>query len=161
MLTEKLLAIDPIIIGIYLAVSLLLGIFGSRLLGMNNSKEEDYYLAGRKMPGWLNGMSVAATALNSDVAPLYCGIAVVTGLSGCWFFLSRFGMALLLAAISKQKTALCAVFLFPLFMASWLPLNLVSLLFRTRVWKEIEHGKTVHPALPAASLRRVRSGISD
>ena len=69
--------------------------------------------------------------------------------------------ALLLAAISKQKTALCAVFLFPLFMASWLPLNLVSLLFRTRVWKEIEHGKTVHPALPAASLRRVRSGISD
>ena len=76
MLTEKLLAIDPIIIGIYLAVSLLLGIFGSRLLGMNNSKEEDYYLAGRKMPGWLNGMSVAATALNSDVAPLYCGIAV-------------------------------------------------------------------------------------
>ena len=71
------------------------------------------------------------------------------------------GMALLLAAISKQKTALRAVFLFPLFMASWLPLNLVSLLFRTRVWKEIEHGKTVHPALPAASLRRVRSGISD
>ena len=42
MLTEKLLAIDPIIIGIYLAVSLLLGIFGSRLLGMNTSKEEDY-----------------------------------------------------------------------------------------------------------------------
>ena len=66
---------------------------------MNNSKEDDYYLAGRRMPGWLNGMSVAATALNSDVAPLYCGIAVVTGLSGCWFFLSRFGMALLLAAI--------------------------------------------------------------
>ena len=70
-------------------------------------------------------------------------------------------LALLLAAISKQKTALRAVFLFPVFMASWLPLNLVSLLFRTRVWKEIEHGKTVHPALPAASLRRVRSGISD
>lgn len=99
MLTEKLLAIDPVIIAVYLVVSLLLGIFGSRLLGMNNSKEDDYYLAGRKMPGWLNGMSVAATALNSDVAPLYCGIAVVTGLSGCWFFLSRFGMALLLAAI--------------------------------------------------------------
>ena len=34
--------------------------------------------------------------------------------------------ALLLAAISKQKTALCAVFLFPLFMASWLPLNLAA-----------------------------------
>ena len=29
-------------------VSLLLGIFGGRLLGMNNSREEDYYLAGRK-----------------------------------------------------------------------------------------------------------------
>ncbi len=81
------------------------------------------------------------------------------GLLGGYLAMSAF--ALLLAAISKQKTALCAVFLFPLFMASWLPLNLVSLLFRTRVWKEIEHGKTVHPALPAASLRRVRSGISD
>lgn len=99
MLTDKLLATDPVIIGFYLIASLLLGIFGSRLLGMNNSKEEDYYLAGKKMPGWLNGMSVASTALNSDVAPLYCGIAVVTGLSGCWFFLSRFGMALLIAAI--------------------------------------------------------------
>lgn len=81
------------------------------------------------------------------------------GLLGGYLAMSAF--ALLLAAISKQKTALCAVFLFPLFMASWLPLNLVSLLFRTRVWKEIEHGKTVHPALPAASLRRVRSGIFD
>lgn len=99
MLTDKLLLVDSIMVGLYLAVSLLLGIFGGKLLGMNNSREEDYYLAGRKMPGWLNGMSVAATALNSDVAPLYCGIAVVTGISGCWFFLSRFGMALLLAAI--------------------------------------------------------------
>lgn len=50
--------------------------------------------------------------------------------------------ALLLAAIPKQKTALRAVLLFPVFMASWLPLNLVSLLFRTRVWKEIEHGSS-------------------
>ena len=99
MLTDKLLLVDSIMVGLYLAVSLLLGIFGGKLLGMNNAREEDYYLAGRKMPGWLNGMSVAATALNSDVAPLYCGIAVVTGISGCWFFLSRFGMALLLAAI--------------------------------------------------------------
>ena len=42
MLTEKLLAIDPVIIAVYLVVSLLLGIFGSRLLGLNNTKEDDY-----------------------------------------------------------------------------------------------------------------------
>lgn len=99
MLQNKLLAIDPIIIGIYLVLSLVLGIVGSKIIGMKNDSEEDYYLAGRKMPGWLNGMSVAATALNSDVAPLYCGIAVAAGLSGSWFFLSRFGLALIIGSV--------------------------------------------------------------
>ena len=109
----------------------------------------------------------AALCLVSGIVKvLWKGIVAVSGRNVWPLFVQMrvampVGFALLLAAISKQKTALCAVFLFPLFMASWLPLNLVSLLFRTRVWKEIEHGKTVHPALPAASLRRVRSGISD
>ena len=98
-LTEKLLAIDPIVILLYLILSLVIGLCGNRLLHLKNSSEDDYYLAGRKMPGWLNGISTAATSLNSDVAPVYCGIAVVTGLSGAWFFLSRFGLALLIASL--------------------------------------------------------------
>ena len=55
--------------------------------------------------------------------------------------------ACLLTKLQSGRYDLRAILLFPLFMASWLPLNLVSLLFRTRVWHEIEHGK---PALPAA-----------
>ena len=46
------------------------------------------------------------------------------------------------AKAAATQSALRAVLLFPVFMASWLPLNLVSLLFRTRVWKEIEHGSS-------------------
>lgn len=90
---------DLLVIIIYLLVSLILGIFGSKLMGLSSTKEDDYYLAGRKMPGWLNGLSNAATALNSDVAPLYCGIAVVAGLSGAWFYLSRFCFGMLVVAL--------------------------------------------------------------
>ncbi len=93
------LAIDVIIVAAYLVLSLVIGVIGSRLLGLSGKSEDDYFLAGRKMPGWLNGISLAATALNSDVAPLYCGIAVVAGLSSGWFFISRFGLGLMAAAV--------------------------------------------------------------
>ena len=91
--------IDIAVILIYLALSLILGMLGSRLLGLSGNKEEDYFLAGRKMPGWLNGLSNAATALNSDVAPLYCGVALAAGLSGAWFYLSRFGFGMLIISL--------------------------------------------------------------
>ena len=55
--------------------------------------------------------------------------------------------AALLSMIQGGKKRLRVIFLFPLFMASWLPLNLISLLFRTRTWREIEHGKTALPVL--------------
>jgi len=91
--------VDYIVIIAYLVVSFALGVVGSRLLGLSGDKEEDYFLAGRKMPGWLNGLSNAATALNSDVAPLYCGVAVAAGLSGAWFYLSRFGFGMLIVSL--------------------------------------------------------------
>ena len=37
--------------------------------------------------------------MNADVAPAYCGIAVVVGLPICWFYLSRFGLSLLLGGM--------------------------------------------------------------
>ncbi len=67
------------------------------------------------------------------------------GLAGGFLAMAVF--ACVLTGIQGRGGSLRAILLFPLFMASWLPLNLVSLLFRTRVWREIEHGK---PALPAA-----------
>ena len=67
------------------------------------------------------------------------------GLAGGFLAMALF--ACLLTGMQDGRCNWRAILLFPLFMASWLPLNLVSLLFRTRVWREIEHGK---PALPAA-----------
>lgn len=66
------------------------------------------------------------------------------GLAGGFLAMTMF--ACLLSKIQGGRYNWRAILLFPLFMASWLPLNLVSLLFRTRVWREIEHGK---PAIPA------------
>jgi len=60
---------------------------------------ENYFLAGRNLPGWMNGFSAAATAMNADVAPTYCGMAVVSGVFIYWFFISRFGLALMIAAV--------------------------------------------------------------
>src|SRR6476660_3940061 len=37
--------------------------------------------------------------MNADVAPAYSGFAVATGLFVCWFYLSRFGIALFFGAI--------------------------------------------------------------
>lgn len=63
------------------------------------SDTEGYFLAGRKMPGWLNGISYAATCMNTDVAPAYCGMTVITGLFICWWYISRFSLALMIGAI--------------------------------------------------------------
>lgn len=60
---------------------------------------ESYFLGGRKMPGWANGFSYAAAALNSDVAPAYIGWTVGTGLFICWFYIGRFGLAFLIGGV--------------------------------------------------------------
>lgn len=60
---------------------------------------ESYFLAGRKLPGWLNGCSYAVTCMNADVAPAYCGMTVITGTFICWWYLSRFGLALMIGAL--------------------------------------------------------------
>jgi Na+/proline symporter len=95
--------VDFLVIVLYLVISLSLGVFLSRRLRAKKSEiknnEEDYFLAGRKIPGWLNGISLAATCMNADVAPTYCGIAVGVGLASCWFYLSRFSIFLLIGGM--------------------------------------------------------------
>lgn len=66
-------------------------------------------------------------------------------------FLAMAAFARILTAIQGGKADYRVIFLFPLFMASWLPLNLVSLVSRTRSWQEIEHGKRAN--LPAIRVR--------
>ncbi|MEQ8835699.1 MAG: hypothetical protein RID07_02740, partial [Lacipirellulaceae bacterium] len=91
-------SIDVAVIVIYLAGSFGIGIIASRMLN-TSTDEEGFYLAGRRMPGWVNGISYAVTAMNADVAPLYCGLAVVIGLPVAWFYLSRFAFAWLIVAL--------------------------------------------------------------
>jgi len=83
------------IIGYFL---LLLGI-GFYFKKFSEKGIENYFLAGRNLPGWANGFSAAATAMNADVAPTYCGMAVISGVFIYWFFISRFGLALMIAAV--------------------------------------------------------------
>lgn len=91
--------VDIAVIVVYMLVSFGLGIFGHKLLRTKKDAEEGYFLAGRKIPGWLNGVSLAATYVNADVAPAYCGMAAVVGLAVSWFYLSRFGLGLMIAAM--------------------------------------------------------------
>lgn len=89
---------DAVIVAVYMILSFIFGLYATKFL-KTGSGEEGYFLAGRKMPGWLNGISTAVTAMNADVAPAYCGMAVVVGLPIAWFYLSRFGFALMLAGL--------------------------------------------------------------
>ncbi|HMP08676.1 MAG TPA: hypothetical protein PJ982_20205, partial [Lacipirellulaceae bacterium] len=84
---------DVAVLVVYLAATLSLGLWARRLLGAARENEESYYLAGRRVPAWVNGISYAATAINADVAPLYCGLAVVIVLPVAWFYVSRFALA--------------------------------------------------------------------
>lgn len=90
---------DLLVIAAYLTATLAIGLWAHRLWRTGAEDEESYYLAGRRVPAWMNGVSYAATAINADVAPLYCGMAAVIGLPVAWFYLSRFGLAWMIVAM--------------------------------------------------------------
>lgn len=60
---------------------------------------ENFFLGGRKIPGWLNGVSYTAALISPDAATGYGGLALVTGIFICWWYLSRFGLALFIGAV--------------------------------------------------------------
>jgi len=87
---------DYLVMGFYFAGLLAVGLYFRRFA---QKDVENYFLAGRKLPGWLNGVSYAATCMNADVAPAYCGMTVICGLFICWWYISRFGLALMIGAV--------------------------------------------------------------
>ena len=89
-------ALDLLIIVAYLIVMLAVGLYYRRFAGKNL---ENFFLAGRSVPGWLNGVSYSAALVSADAATAYGGLAVVTGAFVCWWYLSRFGLALFVAAV--------------------------------------------------------------
>ncbi|KGG34735.1 putative sodium-solute symporter [Prochlorococcus sp. SS52] len=76
------------VLSFYLMLSLFLGLVLSR----RNNSEDDYFIAGRKLTGWLAGASMAATTFSIDT-PLYvAGLVGTRGLAGNWEWWS-FGLA--------------------------------------------------------------------
>ena len=92
----KLAPIDILIVFAYTAVILYIAARSRHFAGKSL---ENYFLAGRNMPGWMTGISYAASMVSADAAVGYGGLAVVTGLSVSWIYLSRFGFALFLGAM--------------------------------------------------------------
>ncbi len=87
---------DLTIIVVYLLLMLGIGLYYRRYARQGL---ENFFLAGRDIPGWLNGVSYAAAMVSADAATAYGGLAVVTGVFVCWWYLSRFGLALFVGAV--------------------------------------------------------------
>ncbi|MHB0958857.1 MAG: sodium:solute symporter family transporter [Pirellulaceae bacterium] len=92
----RLQTVDWLVIGFYFVTLLIIGLYYRRFAGRSLT---DYFLAGRRNSGWANGVSYAASLMNADVAPAYSGFVVATGLFVCWFYISRFGLALFIGAM--------------------------------------------------------------
>ena len=99
-------AIDWTLLGAYLVLTLVLGIWLSR----RNRGDEDYFLAGRRLNGWLAGASMAATTFSIDT-PLYvAGLIGSRGLAGNWewwsFGLAHVAMAVVFAPLWRRTGVL-------------------------------------------------------
>jgi len=69
--------LDWVVVGIYLALSLLLGLYVSR---RGAPSLVDFFVSGRSLPWWLAGTSMAATTFSIDT-PLYvCGLVAQQGI---------------------------------------------------------------------------------
>lgn len=88
--------VDYAVMGLYMLA--LVGI-GLHYRGFAQKSLENYFLGGRRLKGWMSGTSYAVTCMNADVAPSYCGMTVITGVFVCWWYLSRFGLALMIGGL--------------------------------------------------------------
>lgn len=90
------MALDPLdlsIIGVYVAVSLLIGFLFSRKA---SHSVDHFFLSNRSLPWWLIGVSMAATNFSIDTPLAICTYVSEHGISGVWFFWSM-GLSALLA----------------------------------------------------------------
>lgn len=86
---------------IWIVVGYLVLMFGLSLWHRRfaSTNLENFFLGGRKIPGWLNGISYTAALVSPDAATGYGGLAVVTGAFISWWYLSRFGLALFIGGV--------------------------------------------------------------
>ena len=98
--------IDWLILIVYLVSTLVLGLW----LARRNRGEDDYFVAGRRLSGWLAGASMAATTFSIDT-PLYvAGIVGTRGLAANWewwgFGLAHVAMAVVFAPLWRRSGVL-------------------------------------------------------
>ena len=74
-------SIDWIIVGVYFAVSLAVGVWASKQAGEDT---KSFFLAGRNMPWWLLGVSMVATTFSTDTPNLVTDLVRQNGVSGNW-----------------------------------------------------------------------------
>jgi Na+/proline symporter len=77
----QLVSLDWVIMALYAAVALGIGVIFARRAGGNR---QDFFLAGRKLPWWLLGTSMVATTFSTDTPNLVTDIVRTGGVSGNW-----------------------------------------------------------------------------
>jgi Na+/proline symporter len=77
--------LDWLVIVLYFAVSLAIGLACSRRAG---SSSEEFFLSGRAMPWWLAGTSMVATTFAADTPLVVTGLTVKYGIAGNWLWWS-------------------------------------------------------------------------
>ena len=98
--------IDWSLLGGYMILSLLAGLWWAR----RQQTEDDYFLAGRRLTGWLAGASMAATTFSADT-PLYvAGLVATRGVAGNWewwgFGLAHVAMTVIFAPLWRRSGVL-------------------------------------------------------
>lgn len=81
--------IDWLIIALYVALAVGVGMAFKRRAGRNRSS---YFLAGRALPWWWVGASMAATTFAADTPLAVAGIIADKGLSGNWLWIPAIGV---------------------------------------------------------------------
>ncbi|MCE5341184.1 MAG: Na+:solute symporter [Planctomycetaceae bacterium] len=76
-------AIDWIIIGTYIVISLLIGVILSKRAGKNT---DNFFLSGRKLPWWIAGTSMVATTFAADTPLAVTELVTQKGIAGNWLW---------------------------------------------------------------------------
>ena len=77
----ELAILDWLIISLFFAISLGIGIYVSKASGKSAN---EFFLSGRSMPWWLLGLSMVATTFSTDTPNLVTDIVRSNGVSGNW-----------------------------------------------------------------------------
>jgi len=76
-------ALDWIIIGVFLLISLIVGLLVMKRSGKN---PDEYFAGGKNLPWWLLGISMVATTFSTDTPNLVTDIVRTNGVSGNWIW---------------------------------------------------------------------------